>query len=278
MPVSATITVLVENSVTRAGLRAEHGLSFWLDLGTACVLFDTGQSGLLLDNARALGIELDAVDAIALSHGHYDHVGGLAQVLALANRPPAVHLHPLALKPKYHRAADSDMRDIGFPEVCRTALERDRDIRLSAGLVELAPGLFLTGEIPRTHPEENAETGFFLDANGCHPDPLADDQSLFLDTSAGTVVLLGCAHAGIINTLEHIQRLTRGRHFRAVLGGTHLNGASADRLDWTLERLTSLSIPILAPGHCTGAKAVAALWAAFPGRCLSCATGTTLTF
>jgi 7,8-dihydropterin-6-yl-methyl-4-(beta-D-ribofuranosyl)aminobenzene 5'-phosphate synthase len=272
MPSRATITVLVDNSTRGPGLIAEHGLAVWLDLGAHRVLFDTGQTDAILANARQLGIELSTADAVALSHGHYDHCGGLAAVLGVASAEVAIYLHPSAAEPKYRRG-----RYIGVPQQCLEPLRRRAaSIRAVTAPVEIAPGLFLTGEIPRAHPQEANEEGFCLDAEGRRADLLRDDQSLFFQTAGGTIVLLGCAHAGVINTLDYIRHLTGGQPIRAVLGGMHLRSASNERIAWTLDALRPLSIEKLYPAHCTGAKAVAALRAAFPGRCLECGVGTTL--
>ena len=110
-----SITVLVENSVHERGLKAEHGLAWHIQLGSQQVLFDTGQSDLLVENARQLGIGLDRLDAIILSHGHYDHTGGLAAVVAASSCPP-VFLHPAAREPKFSLQPDGTPRFIGLPK------------------------------------------------------------------------------------------------------------------------------------------------------------------
>lgn len=273
---TTTFTVLVDNWVSRSGLMGEHGLACWIDMGMHCILFDTGQTSLLAHNAGALKIDLDAVDTIVLSHGHYDHSGGLAGVLARAAGAVAIHLHPAAVQPKYHGGGDP-CREIGIPAHSLAALQaRGASIHPVTVPTEIAPGLFLTGEIPRIHPEEAGESAFCLDKAGQIMDPLLDDQALFLRTKAGTVVLLGCAHAGVINTLDHIRQLTDGQPFHTVLGGMHLHAVSDQRLAWTLASLKRFNIGNLYPVHCTGTRAVAALWAAFPGRCFPCGAGTTL--
>ncbi len=275
---SLQITVLVENSVFSAGLKAEHGLCLWLDMGSACVLFDTGQTGIILENARALGIEIDAVDTIALSHGHYDHTGGLAAVLARASQPPKVFMHPNALQPKFHCVSAAASRAIGMPRDALEALQRCKNLTTAPTPVEVAPGLFLTGEVPRIHPEENVASAFYLDAECARPDPLLDDQSLFMDTPSGLVVMFGCAHAGAINTLTHIRNLVGNRPIRSLIGGMHLHSASPERLAWTIARLREFSVANISVGHCTGAWAVTELWHAFKNSFVPCATGTTLTF
>lgn len=272
------ITVLVENSVQTRGLKAEHGLAWLIEIGGHRVLFDTGQTELLLDNARMLGCSLDNLDAIVLSHGHYDHTGGLAAICRLS--PAArVFLHPAALSPKYSVASGTPARSIGMPDASRRALNRlGAAPSISEAFREVVPGLFVTGEIPRQTDFEDVGGPFFLDEQGNQPDPLLDDQALFFESSEGCAVLLGCAHAGVVNTLMHVQQLTGGKRMQAVLGGMHLGDAGELRLRQTVEFLRQTNPDLLAPAHCTGMAATTRLWSAFAGRCRSMATGTRLTF
>jgi 7,8-dihydropterin-6-yl-methyl-4-(beta-D-ribofuranosyl)aminobenzene 5'-phosphate synthase len=143
---------------------------------------------------------------------------------------------------------------------------------------EVAPGIWTTGEIPRLHPEESISEPFCRDPEGRQPDPLLDDQALILESLQGIIVLLGCAHAGMINTLAHIQRLTGKKPVHAVIGGTHLRSATAERMHWTIRKLRRFNINLLVPLHCTGRKSVAALWSAFPNTCQAGGAGTVFEF
>ncbi|MFH1476521.1 MAG: MBL fold metallo-hydrolase [Verrucomicrobiota bacterium] len=270
------ITILVEDSVSVPVLKAEHGLAFWIDTGARRILFDAGQSRLILDSAKELKLDLDAVDTIALSHGHYDHCGGLADVLANAASAVTVYAHPRALDPKYRHAA-TGTREIGMSIQCRQALCKGRhNLKKITTPTEIAPGMFLTGEIPRSHPEEQGESVFCLDAQGTQADPFLDDQALFFGTPAGIIVILGCAHAGVINTLDYIRHLAGDQPLHTVLGGMHLHSASDERIAWTIKSLRQFSVERFYPMHCTGAKALAALWTAFPRRCFPCGVGATI--
>ena len=183
------ITVLIENSASRRGLKAEHGWACLIEVNGRRVLFDTGQTDLLLDNARALGCALDDLDAIVLSHGHYDHTGGLAAVNALA---PAARLffHPAALAPKYTARADGSADDIGLPATARETLaNRDAAVVMTRVSREIVPGLLVTGEIPRQTGFEDVG-GRFFSMLLRQADPLLDDQAVFLPTAAGVVVVL----------------------------------------------------------------------------------------
>ena len=134
-------------------------------------------------------------------------------------------------------------------------------------------GIFVTGEIPRQNAFEDTGGRFFLDAACTRPDPLLDDQALFFDTTEGLVVLLGCAHSGVVNTLEHIRHLAGGRPIHTILGGLHLLAGAPERMEKTIAAFRRLDIQGLAPAHCTSLPALAQLWSAFPGRCFSCAVG-----
>ena len=278
MKSSLKVSLLSENTAGGHGIQGEHGLAFWIECAGQRILFDTGQGLVLSENAAVMNVDLAIVDAIVLSHGHYDHTGGLAQVLAAARRPLPVYTHPGALAAKY-RATDAGVRAIGMPDACRRAVQGIA-ARLvpTAAAATIAAGIRTTGEIPRIHPEEAPDERFCLDAEGRVADPVADDQALMLETTAGIVLLLGCAHAGLINTLDRVRDLTAGAPVRAVVGGMHLRSATPERLAWTIRELRRFDIASLYPMHCTGFAATAALWQALPGRVQSAGAGAALTF
>ena len=278
MKETITITTLVENSVHARGLQAEHGLSFHLQAGSRSLLFDTGQSDLFLRNARQLHINLAEAEAIVLSHGHNDHSGGLRTARQTARRA-RLFLHRAALAPKFARNPDGSTRAIGMDASTAKEIESaPEEVVWTPKPVEIMEGIFVSGEIPRQTPFEDTGGPFYLDSAATQPDTLPDDQALFFDTANGLVVLLGCAHSGVINTLEYIRRLTNGRPIHALLGGMHLAAASHERMENTLAAFRRLEIRFLGPSHCTGFPAQAQLWNAFPGHCTTCAVGTTMRF
>lgn len=249
------LTILVDNNVRLPGLIAEHGLSMLIEAGGNRILFDTGQRGALFPNARTLGCPLDSLDAIVISHGHYDHTGGLGQVLSLGGRP-RIFLHPAALGEKFTRRDSPPHRPIGIPPASLEAAEAARDRLVGTrSSAEIAPGVWCTGEIPRVGPGNFDNSRFFLDAGCREPDPLVDDQALFFQSSRGVIVLCGCAHAGVVNTLDHVASLAGTDEIFAVIGGFHLKGAPVAAWDAVCDALRKRNVRLIAPCHCTGPAA-----------------------
>lgn len=270
------ITVLADNYVTSANLLAEHGLSMLVEADNHRILFDTGQGKVLLHNAATLGILLSDIDTVVLSHGHYDHTGGLADLLRQCS-PKAVFLHPAALQPKYGKNQQPPHRSIGVPQNSLQALNEFRErFVLTLSATEIVPGVWCTGEIPRQPENGPAPAGFFLDAECHEPDLLADDQALFLETQHGLVVVAGCTHSGVANTLDHVSTLTGRGELYALIGGLHLGRATHQQLEVSANAIGRRNCQILAPCHCTGMGAHSYLRARFHSLVRDVGVGTSL--
>ena len=276
------LTIVVENSasLSSSSVWAQHGLSIFLELGYGPekmkLLLDTGASSeVMLHNADALDLDLCHLDLICLSHGHYDHTGGLMGILQRVNGRVCILAHPGIFAPKLK--ARPALKFIGLP-FSRTELEAAGAIMLEArGPVALAPGVMTTGEVPRRESFEKVE-GFWTVKDGQYcQDSIPDDQAMAINLPGkGLVVITGCAHAGIINTIKHAQKITGVEELYAVIGGFHLMGADDKRIDSTAEALQRLDPAILRPGHCTGQKAVCRLQRALGDRCQPLAAGDSI--
>ena len=252
------ISVLVDNNA-QEGLASEHGLSLLIESGDRRVLFDTGQGGALRSNAAKMGVDLSKLDAIVLSHGHYDHTGGLKD--CAGNTP--VYCHPLVKAPHFS-IHDGISKDISMPRYARLALGLS-NVHMVEKPTKICERITISGSIPRKHGWEDAGGPFYLDSQGSKKDIIPDDMALWIETPGGLIVCLGCCHSGLINTLSYVKELHPDEHIRAVVGGLHLLHAKEARLAKTFDALRRFSPDIIIPCHCSGDSAVHALQAIFGG-------------
>lgn len=270
------ITTLSENTAGPAGL-AEWGLSLLVEADGQRILFDTGAGQAAVANADLMGIDLASVDRIVLSHGHFDHTGGLNEVLKRTGRKEIV-AHPAVWGRKYGSLDDTPKRYIGIPFV-REALEvLGADFHLTEKPVRLSPRIMTTGEIPMVTDYEIIEKYLCVkEGDELKQDTLPDDLALVIDADFGLVVILGCAHRGIVNTLTHVKKITGKDKIYAAIGGTHLVHASPQRLEKTAAALVEMGVQYLGVSHCTGFKAAAYLAQFFGDRFFQNNAGTRLT-
>ncbi len=268
------IKVLVDNKVSDHKLLAEHGLSFWIEYEGNKILFDAGQSDIIFNNAEKTGVDLKDSDAVVISHGHYDHTGGLGRLLE-GDFGSRVYLHSKAFEEKYSCKNDN-LRYIGIrPEIkdeLKQLKEKDQIVFTDKGL-EIFEGVNVSGAIERRNDFEDVGGKFCLDEDMQKADPIVDDQCLYIEKEEGVVVILGCAHSGVINTLEQISRKTEGKKLLAVIGGMHLVNADENRISKTIENLKRFDPDILIPCHCTGDEASRIIWRNFEDRYLDCGSG-----
>ena len=271
------ITTLSENTAGLGGLMAEWGLSILVETDQINILFDTGQSLSASHNADIMGIDLSRIDKIVLSHGHFDHTGGLKQILLRMGKEIEVIAHPDIWAAKYGHLEGEESHYIGIPFHRQTLESLGAKFRLTREPVKITDSIMTTGEIPMTTEYETIEPRLVVkEGNRFKPDKMLDDQALIITTGAGLVVILGCAHHGIINTLYHAQKLTGVEAIQAVYGGCHLINATEERIWLTIAALKELGVQQLGFGHCTGLAASAIMAREFGERFLFNIAGTTI--
>lgn len=253
------ITILTDNTVPIGQpCQGEPAFSALVE-GEKKLLFDAGQSDCFLRNADNLGLSLEDVDIIVISHGHDDHIGGLYHLMERyksrgITRRPTLVCHPWALA---HRVLDGAANG---NVLTRAALETYFDLRVTEESMALGNDLFFLGQIPRTCAFEHASNrAMVLKEGEWVPDTLPDDTGIACRTPEGLVVLIGCAHAGVCNTIRQAQTVTGMDRVRDVIGGFHLLSPTAERMEGTLSFLRSTGVEEMHPCHCTSFAARHAL-------------------
>ena len=269
------IITLSENTAGLGSFLAEWGLSILIETDEVNILFDTGQSISASHNADILGINLSRIDKIVLSHGHVDHTGGLKQVLRRVRKGIEIIAHPDIWAVKYsHREGEED-KYVGIPFHRQTLESLGARLNLTTEPVRISDNIMTTGEIPMATDYEEIEPHLVVkEGDDFKPDKLLDDQALIINTEPGLVVILGCAHRGIINTLYHAQQLTGVKTIHTMLGGCHLMDASEERVWLTIAALKELGVQMLGVCHCTGLPASAIMAQQFGDRFFFNITGT----
>lgn len=265
------VTILTENTVYKRGLLGEHGLSLLVDTGRQRYLFDTGQSRVFVHNAAKLGIDLKGLDGVILSHGHYDHGGGLEYWQELGNVP--IYVQEKAFEKKYNEnPRTGKLYYIGLED--NGSWQKKADVRkLSGGGTQIAEGVYLLSEIPYTTHFEPVP-GCFWKFGLQHPgdellvDKMEDEQLLVIEAEEGLCVFAGCAHAGIINCLRYVQTIFPGKHIHCLVAGMHLKNCDAGRIEETIRALKEIKIDIVVPVHCTGICAIAKMRESLGSVCI----------
>lgn len=239
----------------------EWGFAALVEADGRRILFDTGsKADVVQKNVHTLKLDLGDVTDVVLSHWHDDHVGGLMTL-----RREVAAKNPAALARTHVAEGFFDSRR-GLPP----GVELNRMIRvrpdyeamggkfvIHAGPVELQPGVWLTGPVPRPHPERNWSGSVQVKAAaGVREDTIADDMALVVDTEQGLVIVTGCAHAGVINIIEHARTFVRPARVHALIGGVHLFRASEETLVWTAGKLREFGVENFIGAHCTGIETV----------------------
>jgi 7,8-dihydropterin-6-yl-methyl-4-(beta-D-ribofuranosyl)aminobenzene 5'-phosphate synthase len=254
------ITTLNDNTAAMGNFIAEWGLSLLVETGGTTILLDTGMGNSVVHNAEILGVDLAQVETIVLSHGHSDHTGGLRDVLRAMRKEVEVIAHPDVWQAKYDKREDKPERFIGIPFRSEELENLGACFRLSRDPVYITDNILTTGEVPMDNDFETIDKNIFVrDSSGWKPDPVMDDRALIIKTELGLVVLPGCAHRGIINTVRHAQKITGVSEVYAVIGGSHLIGASEERLWQTIAALKEIDVQKLGLCHCTDLPVISVL-------------------
>lgn len=257
------IYTLVDNTAGY-GYQGEWGLSFYIEGFGHKILFDTGMTSLASENARLAKIDLSSIDVLILSHGHNDHTGGLADFLKYIGEVQVI-AHPDIWTKKYVRENQNSFEYIGIP-ACREELEsRGARFHLTKKSFKICQSIIITGEINLNNSYEKIDSDLLAKTTGkFSSDSMMDDLSLIIQTDRGLVVVTGCAHRGIINTLQHAQKMTGDHRILNVIGGFHLYKASQERLDWTIQNLKAMGVQKVSPCHCTGFNAMVQIYQNMP--------------
>ena len=275
---SLQLDIVCENTVGRPiAACGEHGFACLLQTSAGRWLFDTGSGETLLANLAALDLDPRDLDGIILSHGHYDHCGGLMTLLR-ASGPRRVYAHPGIFSTRFWNG-QHEQRDISLPFTRNELEAAGAEFVFIKYFAELAPGIHFSGEIAREaaletgdpHLVRRSDTG-----DSWTSDPFADDAALAINTDKGLVILLGCAHAGLINTVEWFRRNLGEPRIHAIVGGTHLGPANDEQFSATVDYLTRLEFDRLGVSHCTGQIRSAQLYAKFPNKVFFANVGTTV--
>ncbi|HBG04990.1 MAG: MBL fold metallo-hydrolase [Geobacteraceae bacterium GWC2_58_44] len=274
---SCRIRVLCDNSAGPiSGTLGEHGFALLIERDGESILFDTGGGQTLLHNAQRMNLDLRRVEQVVLSHGHYDHAGGLWPLLQSCG-PKRVLAHPGVFARRYS-LREGVHKSIGVPYSEDFLVGIGASFSYSDSFREVAPGIFLTGEVPRLTGFEEGDAGLFCDMTGCHRDRVPDDQSLVIVTSKGLLLLLGCCHAGVVNTVEHARLKTGVDELYGVIGGCHLAFSGQEQIEATVQALRRYKVKKICAGHCTGFDAAARLAREFPGGFRPAYVGYTMEF
>ncbi|MDD4169844.1 MAG: MBL fold metallo-hydrolase [Desulfotomaculaceae bacterium] len=271
------LAVLSENTVGNSrGIVGEWGLSIFIEVNGMKILFDTGERGNLLSNSDIMGIDLKTVESLVLSHGHYDHTGGLRYFLQYRGKLP-VYAHPDLFA--YHCSSTEKPHYIGIPQSKEELEDLGAEFVFVRELLEITPGVFISGEVARKTVFEKVDAALFSIENGRKviPDPFHDDMSLYCVTPEGIFIVLGCAHAGLVNIVEHAREVTGESRVFGIIGGTHLGPASVEQQEATINYLKELDLQFLGANHCTGLAVISRLASIFGPRFRFCPAGTSFT-
>lgn len=277
--VNVTITILVDNTIMelipdseivkrRSGPRrnflAEHGFSALIETEDAKILLDTGATGIAMEhNLGLLGYTMDDIDLIVLSHGHIDHTGGLGRVRG------RIVAHPGSFDERYLMPRAGVQHDLTSP----APDPEKHEVEFHSEPVKLARGVMTTGEVPRKHEWEELNVFKRREGDDLVEDKLHDDMGILINTAKGLVILQGCSHSGIINTVEAAREVAGVDNVYCIVGGFHLIGPAEKKIDRTIQEFKRLGIKKVIPIHCTGFEGIKQISLQMPEQFEYCTAG-----
>lgn len=277
----STVQILCDNNIGRIDFLGEHGFAALIEHDGKTYLFDTGQGHTLPHNVKAGGFPLAGIEAILLSHGHFDHTGGLPWVLGQTG-PKNIIAHPAVFAQHMARISPDPAvapMYIGAPKT-QGAFEADgASFTFIETTEEIAPGFhFITG-YARNPEQTPGDTQLVLaEGEGHIPDPIAEDANLLLETPSGPVLVLGCAHGGVLNIMDHVREKFGITRLHAVLGGTHLMFYAPEQIQAAIDTFEAFEVKLVGVSHCTGTQAGMVLAQHFGDRFQQAAAGSRFEF
>lgn len=264
--------ILTDNLVNRPHLLAEHGLSLWIKNEDRQILFDAGQTSVFLQNALSLEIPINDADAVILSHGHYDHCGGVPSY-PFGNSNAKIYIGSGAFEKKLS-VKNGQIQDIGVPWNAEFREKVKDRIVQTDDCSEIYPRVHVLSAIAQTNDFERVSPCFFTERNETKiEDHMDEEQLLVIEMNGGLAVFSGCSHKGIVNCVEHVKRRFPGKEIKILVAGMHLQNVSIEQFEFTIDYFMNSGIQHIVPLHCTGMQAICELKNTLKDRCQICAVG-----
>ncbi len=269
------VHILADNTVRKRGMIAEHGLSLWIEKDEKKILFDTGQSSVFYHNSKIIGINLEETDSIVISHGHYDHCGGL-QYLPCRGKAPPIYVHPDAFIKKYI-SHSNQIIGAGLPFKIDDYKWLKNALVYTRQPLWIEKEILVSGEIPCSNTFEEVPENLYIEHEGeIINDMMLDEQMLIVEDNGEIAVFLGCSHPGIINSVKYAQNLIPDKRIKLLVAGMHLQNVSPIRLQMTIQHLMDINIKKIVPLHCTGFDAMCEMKRFLGKRCAILSVGDSI--